>query len=719
MMALVAPRVVVGFLTRVTSGALEAGDVYLSRVAGLCQRAEALGGRLCAFGSQSVAFEFSSDEVEEALFLALGERTEQGASMEWRMGLAEGEMSALAPAGPLAGLGWGPPLVTAIALARIAKPGELLVDPDLGAVVRGDIATTEERIGKDLARGVRGLVVDPRGSIGAHRGEGAITELARPELVGQHATLHALLEANAPLAVVRAAPGLGGTRLLTEIEASLSPARSLYLSTAGAEPLGALRRAFARSIAISGRVQTLSAGRVRALERLLSGEGVDVRLASDLITRWISEGTPGSGRSGAVLLDDAMEIDDPSLDAVACAAKLDAGTLLVVARIDENASPPPPLQSIEMGPMMNLGPLPRSSAEELVASASRGNLGVEARRRWARRGRFVPLGIMEALAEGMTSGELSGLEGVPTPRIGAASLLMQLEPKEWILRRLRALGPAKRLLRAVAILGVEATSSLADELASALGVENASDEAERLAREGWLSLVPAGFYVLPSHTHRETILAEIPDDERAAWHDAASRVVERTGGTLATAEAARHAALAGDQKRAVELALVAAKASRRLELEAATEALLAFAGASVDDLAPPPARPSGFRLMSWIDALRASGDRDGAASRLQAIASLAKGETSEALAALREGVHLADGAPPAARSRALLAYGIALAVAGRPTEALFSALEALARAREGGEPHGAEACARFLARLTSASGHRDAAEAWERAAGGG
>src|SRR5262249_5603901 len=123
-----------------------------------------------------------------------------------------------------------------------------------------------------------------------------------------------------------------------------------------------------------------------------------------------------------------------------------------------------------------------------------------------------------------------------------------------------------------------------------------------------------------------------------------------------------------------------------------------------------------FRLMSWIGALRATGDRDGAADRLQAIASLANGETSDGLAALREGAHLAQGAPAAARSRAAPAYRTALPGARRRREAPFSAAEALARARESNEPRGAQACARFLARLAVAAGRPEASLEWQQIA---
>src|SRR5260221_7725306 len=89
-------QIVVGFLTRVGAATTDAGDAHVRRVADLCKKAEALGGRLCAFGSQSVAFEFTDDELEEALFLALGERetedepAESGPLAPWRGGVSPG-----------------------------------------------------------------------------------------------------------------------------------------------------------------------------------------------------------------------------------------------------------------------------------------------------------------------------------------------------------------------------------------------------------------------------------------------------------------------------------------------------------------------------------------------------------------------------------------------------------------------------------------------------
>jgi len=85
-----AGRIVVGFLTRVES--TMPGEAHLKRVTDLCKKAEALGGQLCAFGSRSIAFDFADDELEEAIVLALGERTdldeEPLSGVSWRVGTA-------------------------------------------------------------------------------------------------------------------------------------------------------------------------------------------------------------------------------------------------------------------------------------------------------------------------------------------------------------------------------------------------------------------------------------------------------------------------------------------------------------------------------------------------------------------------------------------------------------------------------------------------------
>lgn len=115
-------------------------------------------------------------------------------------------------------------------------------------------------------------------------------------------------------------------------------------------------------------------------------------------------------------------------------------------------------------------------------------------------------------------------------------------------------------------------------------------------------------------------------------------------------------------------------------------------------------------LEGLIAELRESGEHANLVERMSGFVALRRGATADALRRLRAAAEAAM--EPGRRARARLAYGVALAGAGRAESALLEALEALARAREAGDAHGEHACALFLARLSSRSGHADAASVW-------
>jgi hypothetical protein len=107
----------------------EGGARYLARALDLKKRAEALGATLSAWSAQTFSFDFDPDELEEAAALAVV-ALEGSAEERFSAGIAQGEMSIVGE-GSFAVLSWGPALVTAVALARDARPGEALIDPDL------------------------------------------------------------------------------------------------------------------------------------------------------------------------------------------------------------------------------------------------------------------------------------------------------------------------------------------------------------------------------------------------------------------------------------------------------------------------------------------------------------------------------------------------------------------------------------------------------------
>ena len=121
-------------------------------------------------------------------------------------------------------------------------------------------------------------------------------------------------------------------------------------------------------------------------------------------------------------------------------------------------------------------------------------------------------------------------------------------------------------------------------------------------------------------------------------------------------------------------------------------------------------RATSRALERLIAELRESGEHVDLVERMSGFVALRRGATADALRRLRAATEAVK--EPAQRARARLAYGVALASAGRTESALLEALEALARAREAGDPHGEHACALFLARLSAAAGHADAASVW-------
>lgn len=133
---------------------------YLDRARALTRRAEALGAELVAWSATTVAFAWDTDSLEEAITLAVSLREDAAPTEQtWACGIAEGSMERLAPAGR-ASLAWGEPLVRAVALARIADGGEVLLDEDLPQLHTGELRAAATRIGRDAGREVRGRHLD-------------------------------------------------------------------------------------------------------------------------------------------------------------------------------------------------------------------------------------------------------------------------------------------------------------------------------------------------------------------------------------------------------------------------------------------------------------------------------------------------------------------------------------------------------------------------------
>ncbi len=825
-------RVVVSFRGEVPHKTAGGGPSYLERALALKKQAEALGATLCAWSAQTFSFDFAPDEIEEAIALASLAADERGGPPGERFGagVSQGMLDTVGEGGSLAVLSWGRPLLAAVSLARVARPGEVLLDPDLPALRSGELLTVGSRLTVDRAARVRGATLDVA-EPWRRQAAASLARLREPPLVGRDAVLEELVVPLGCLAVLRADAGVGGTRLLHEITSRLAPSRALFVAPvrASREPLGAIRRALARSAARDGGAATPEHLR-GALDRLLAGDGTDLWSAAELVDAWLG---PVDGRHGVLAIDDAADVDASSLEAIANAINVRGG-FRMIARIPVEAPVPPAFSSIPTAQAITVGPLAPRDATHLCASFADAAISDEAVARWSRRGGGSPLGLREALAEGLTSGELtfrsatagSGAEpskGIAVPRRRSAGKGKPAPPAHWIERRMRFVTGAERaVLTAIAILGGDASAATIDAIATSMagpGARVAVVE-ESLLTGGWVKRPEPGWLALRTRTATEAILALLDAGERVRWSLAAAETTEQQGGALGRGDAAWYASQAGDPSRAVRLALDAAHAATRASLDLAAASLRAFAlsvraaaragapepapiavdvevdvselegdapstsrpsrtsiasippgeagdepRARFDTLldesmmaalegkpsrAPPPRPPRAgdeppdsnllttespamgparlaelakdalvqgdvTALEGLIAQLRATGEYPELVERMSGFVALGRGAKSEALGKLRMAAAAADQSP-AQRARALLAYGVALAAAGRTESALLEALDALARAREASDRHGEHVCARFLARLCSAAGHTGAASAWAQAA---
>jgi hypothetical protein len=135
---------------------------YITRARSLFSRGEALGGQLVAWSAALLAVAWDTDSMEEAVQLSTSIREEARKKPEraWAAGLAEGELDLLAPDGARMHLAWGPALLTAASLARIARAGEVLVDGDVRALRAGQLGLLGARAATDSGQRVRGWKLD-------------------------------------------------------------------------------------------------------------------------------------------------------------------------------------------------------------------------------------------------------------------------------------------------------------------------------------------------------------------------------------------------------------------------------------------------------------------------------------------------------------------------------------------------------------------------------
>ena len=522
------------------------------------------------------------DAIEDAVDLLVGgEDGSDGAFGSFSAGIAQGELEPVLDIeeGSTVALCWGPALVRAFWLARIAREGEALADPNLEALRSGALLTRGKRIGRLGEERVRGHRIDLAHPWRSALGD-SVSRLRTPELVSRSSLIAEMMVRAGSLGIVRAERGAGGTRFLEELSASFEHARVLVITPHPVgEPLGCLRRALDRERAAARGPIVLPGDTADHLDRLLEGRGLDIDQSAELLSSWLAPESD-SAASGAVLVDDVCDVDGDTLEAIARGALTGAEPYRVVVRLGPRADLPEALDELPEGPEVRLSPLAKGAAADVASALVDGALDDAAANRWGKRGGGLPLAIREALAESLQSGELVWVGGNATPRVRIGGRGRAQPARHWILKRLGYLDPAARaVVTALAVLGGEAEVPDVEELVHRVAnvPVDLADSQNELARAGWLRLVKPDLVSLVGATHRDVLVEALPASELAAWHRAAAMVVAATERPLARASAASQAALAGDMRRASRFALDAAKAAREAGLAETALALESFA----------------------------------------------------------------------------------------------------------------------------------------------
>ncbi len=584
-------------------GELPEALVLAEQVRGAMERAAVSGARLVGVGADGATFAFDDAALEEAVELALAYVDHGGPlARRWRVGIATGDLAAVRDdeVDPFERFSVGVGALRAVALARAAAPGEVLVDATIREASEGSLFGTGRRVatlGDDAGKRLRGLVLDlqepwRRGS------STAVSRIHEARLVGREGSL-AMIDAVEPggLAIVRAAAGVGGSRFLEELAVRARRAIVIEPALCSVEPLGALRLALVR--ARETRPRELGA-RVRDhLDAIELGRGIDVEAASDLVREWLA----GERDERAwVVIDDATHVDHATLEVIGHAASVPDAAFAVVARLDIGDVVPQPLASLVVEADLTLKPLqPHESTavlEEVCGGKS--HVSPEVVRRWTRRGGGVPLAILESVRHGVAVGDLAvrTTMGVATivARSKSSGRGRALSAHAWASRRLAMLDTDRQddglVAATIAIAGAGLPLRVLEEASVDLGVSTPLAEVlPRLVQDALVE-IRAELLSPTSRTLREAAIERLDDGVRRRIHAALAAALAREAHGLDLAEGAHHAALAGDHLGAASLGTRAADRARKAGLDPWAASLAAFARAEGASPAPMPTTPS-------------------------------------------------------------------------------------------------------------------------------
>ncbi len=705
------------------------------RSVSLAQRAVALGGRAIASGATELGFDFDLSDHDAALSLA-------SEACFHPTPLAAGlSVGLVAHVDSLSGVGWGRAVSRARALARAARPGELVASRAAALASPSPLSYTH----RVPARGVVGFALARPASEAQASAPRAEPDASRAPVVPPFLADACPRGASRSLLVV-APPGSGATLALERL-ASESAHGALLVRPVGVdEPLGALRWAFRL------RAPTASPPEGSPLAELLAGRGLTSHAAGALVSELV-------GSRGLLVVDQPASLDADTLAALA-ACLLAPNPPRLVVRVPSALDVPPELGRLAFDHTASWPRLTTSGAVELASRVVGEPFERSAARDLARETGRLAGALATRLRELATQGGLAptvrgwGVRRVVEPLAANKSLSYDGVVRQAV----ECLPLAERgLLLACAVAGRPVTRAELGELCMALEPRpDVPRLVPRLAALEWL--VEEREHVrLGSHTVREALCAQASAATLGRLHRRAADLAKRHG-PLGYFPAFGHELSAGSPARALALVTLAHAAAHAAGLSLAVARLEERAEQARAE-GPPSlgrtARPLTGAQLPPIPALRLpvdldervtesadpavlarsarkallQGDLDSVerllarlrvfpayhelVERLSTFAELAGGSRAAALHRL-QGAERASRShtPPRARAKALLAYAVGQAAAGQPEAALVQALSALARAREASDQRGEHACARFLEKLTRAAGHHEHALAW-------
>lgn len=543
----------------------DASETWSGVARSLLERATALGGRVVGWRPRSLSVDFALDGLQDAVDFLVDEPL--GSSLA--SGVALGELEECLESHRVA-LCSGEVLERAEALAAYARPGEVLVSPELVEAARGELLTrgpAKKREGREAVPAFVLDVVHPLRSLLVE----AVAGLGDAPWLGEDPAPFA--PAAGRITVLRAPAGAGGSRWLEQLAAAradalrVRPGRTGWPGSALAQALGVpleatmaeLRTALedaAPSLvlvddadvmdpeSLAGLAEGCRAGRFGLVVRLLPEEGAAQSLGGP-------QGEKGRdrGRGLAALFEEGRVSTEVTLRPWSGAQAAELARALTQGRLDAQ----------ELGAIEELGEQTPLEVAERIACALDG-------------GDWVALGDTIQRRATSTPERLSAAEGFSARFERLPFRLRSVLEALAVLGGLAEPMATTRLLEPVFAASVAAGEPTeyqapltADEVEASLG---------ELVAARWLTGPP---HRLASATARRAILAQLPTVRARRLHAAAARVAQRSGTWGGRAAAVVHAIHAGRRAQARDLARSAAEVVAAAGAESTAAALIEFA----------------------------------------------------------------------------------------------------------------------------------------------